>query len=306
MRISVGLPSRGRPLDMVASVVSLFRLASGGNEIDVLLLLDADDTESINAAAHLNETFGVNYQWSDRLAGLGELHNRAVLLTPSDAAWMMWSDRISVITPNWDHELAMGCLQYPNRPLWLDSIHLAGPGQVILPPAWRAAQGAPCFPGIYPFWFDDTYQEELDAFVHGPMRVTLASKCAGPRTQKTNRCRDIEFWVDVFAATRPQRVEQARAIADRLGVKMANPSALIAMYEARDAEMKRRAPALMAQFGEVGEPDASYVAAKKRAEAMVVRWSQPSDPTTWNTPEIIASPQTDGFDGTVLEIGPLP
>lgn len=295
MKISVGLPSRGRPLDMVASVVSLFRLASGGNEIDVILSIDRDDPLTRRAAHDLADRFPerVIVASNDRALGLGERHNNSAGAAPSDAAWMMWSDRISVITPNWDHELAMGCLQYPNRPLWLDSIHLAGPGQVILPPAWRAAQGGPCFPGIYPFWFDDTYQEELGAFVHGPMRLTLASKCAGPRTQKTNRCRDIEFWVDVFAATRPRRVEQARAIADRLGVKMANPSALIAMYEARDAEMKRRAPALMAQFGEAGEPDESYRKALTRASVLLSELTPrgPIDPIE----------QT-----TALEIGSLP
>jgi hypothetical protein len=283
VKISVGLPSRGRPLDMVASAVSLFRLASGGNDICVFLNVDNGDRPTIECAYALQERYQTEREMvlvgcSDRHAGLGELHNHSIALTYGEGAWMMWSDRISVITPNWDHEVAMGCLQYPNRPIWLDSIHLAGPGQIILPPAWRAAQGGPCFPGIYPFWFDDTHQEELDALVHGPIRVALASKCAGPRTLKTNRCRDVEFWVDVFAATRPQRVEQARGIADRLGVQMANPSALIAMYEMRDADMRRRAAELQAQFGEAGEPDASYLEAKARAEFLMTPTAFDNEP----------------------------
>lgn len=274
MQIHIGLPSRGRPIDMVASAVSLFRLASGGNDVVVDLRIDGDDVGSSDATwglknRYLKDPNRVLINVSDRGPGLGELHNAVAAATPPDAAYMMWSDRISVITPNWDHELALSCMQHPNRPLWLDSIHLVGAGQVILPPLWRSVCGQP-FPAIYPFWFDDTHVEELDAFVHGFPRLALASKCAGPRGQRTNRCRDIPFWVDLFTATRPQRIEQAREIAARLGVKQPdNLAQIIGMFNERDAMMKARGAELLGAFGEESEPDASYVAAKERAEGIM-------------------------------------
>ena len=57
MQIHVGLPSRGRPLDMVASAVSLFRLASGAHELCVTVAADIDDTGTAAVADEL----GISY-----------------------------------------------------------------------------------------------------------------------------------------------------------------------------------------------------------------------------------------------------
>ena len=268
MRITVGLPSRGRPLEMVASALSLLRLASGGHDVRITLAIDKDDAPTEAAAADLEDRFNITAWVSDRPYGLGELHNKVAALAGDDAAFLLWSDRVQCISPNWDHELAVGCMQYPNRVLWLDSIHLNGAGQFILPPAWRAAQGDPC-PGLFPFWFEDTHVEELDALVHGFPRVALTSKCAGPRNAKTNRCREVAFWVDVYEALRPKRLEQAAEIVAKLGVPARDMSAENAYFAERMAAMRARAEQLEATFGEASEPDASYLAAKERARAAV-------------------------------------
>ena len=302
MKIVVGLPSRGRPLDLVASAISLYRTASIDHEIAVMLELDADDAESIEVARRVESGykfahFQIIADISDRTPALGERHNRVVDATPADATYLMWSDRISMLGLGWDQQLAVAAMQFPTRPLWIDSVHLTGAGQVILPPAWRAVQGGPCFPALSPFWADDTHVEELDLFVHGIPRMRIEAMCAGPRQQKTNRCRDIEFWVDVFAATRPQRVERAQEICRKLGLPFANPSAMLAMRESIDADMKRRAPELMVQFGEMGELDASYLAAKAAAMRLM---HDAGIGEPWHTPA------TDGFDGKPLEIEAAP
>lgn len=277
MRINVGLPSRGRPLDMIASALSLFRLASGANEISVMVATDEDDyilggvNETNRAAAMLKSSRDVTIVQTPRALGLGELHNAMARRAPPDAAFMLWSDRVLAITPEWDHNLAMGCMQCPNRVIWLDSVHLTGAGQFVLPPAWRAAQGDPC-PGLYPFWFEDTAVEELDAFVHGFPRMSLAAKCAGTRGAKTTRCRDIAFWVSVFAATRPQRLAQAAEIGRKLGVAPpSNLAGIIANFETRDASFIARAPALQEQFGAEGPADETYLAARARAEEILAQ-----------------------------------
>lgn len=265
MKICVGLPSRGRPLDMVASAISLIRLASGGHEVEIILGIDSDDHASLNMAHQMETLENCVALIHDRHEGLGDLVNSLVAACDPDAAFLLWSDRISVTTLQWDHELALGCMQYPNRPLWLDSVHLTGAGQFILPPAWRAAQGATC-PGLFPFWFIDTAIEELDAYVHGFPRVALASKAAGPRGFKTNRMRDVAFWIDVFAATRLERLVQAAMIAKKLGVPTRDNKELFHYFAARDIEMKGRAAVLTDAFGELGPPDETYRAAKLKAE----------------------------------------
>lgn len=270
MQISVGLPSRNRPLDMVASAISLFRLASGTHDVRVIIATDSDDRESRLDMRALAKEFGERLFpfYADRPHGLGQLHNAMNLITDREAAFVLWSDRLHVITPSWDHAVAVSCMQFPNRVLWLDSVHLQGPGQFILPPAWRAAQGAPC-PGIYPFWFEDSAVEEIDAFVHGFPRVCVPAQCAGARHLPTQRLRDLPFWIDVFAATRPQRIEQSKEIAAKLGVKWRERLEELRYFEARDVSFRQRAAQLEQTCSDPEPPDETYVAAKARAEAMM-------------------------------------
>jgi len=258
MKINIGLPSRGRPLDMVASAISLIRLSSGVHDITITLGVDEDDAPTRRMADQLTENCTALV--TPRHCGLGNLVNALCATTLEDAAFMLWSDRISVTTLGWDQELAVGCMQFPNRPIWLDSVHLAGAGQFILPPAWRAVQGPPC-PPLYPFWFIDTAVEEIDAYVHGFPRIALAAKAAGPRGFKTNRMRDVEFWIDLFQAQRGQRLAEAERIRKELGALAVDTDPYVAHFEQRMEEMRSRAPVLKEAFGEQGPEDDTYKAA---------------------------------------------
>jgi len=269
MQIHVGLPSRGRPLDMVASAVSLFRLASGAHDVRVMVAADIEDTDTFAVADELGQQYhGLSVEARERPLGLGEIHNQLASETPPDAAFLLWSDRLQVITPGWDQALALACMSNPKRVLWLDSVHLAGAGQFILPPAWRASHGAPC-PGLFPAWFEDTAVEEVDAFVHGFPRVSIAAQAAGARKLPTTRLRDLPFWIDLFAATRFERIHQAMLIADKLGVTWEDRPEVAAVFEARDRSFHERAAMMEQQFGDPGPPDATYLAAKARAEAIM-------------------------------------
>ena len=206
------------------------------HDVRLTLAIDSDDRQSGLAAEQLRHWEGlaaIQIEQFERPLGLGELHNAMAGYTRSDAAFLLWSDRIQVITPGWDQALALAAMQFPKRVLWLDSVHLAGPGQFILPPAWRAAQGPPC-PAIYPFWFEDSAVEEIDAFVHGFPRVAVDAKCAGARRLSTTRCRDLPFWINLYAAQRPQRIEDSRRIADALGVTWQERPDVLAYFETRD------------------------------------------------------------------------
>lgn len=273
MKITVGIPSRGRPLDLIASVLTLDKLKSGGNQIEYLIAVDSDKREDFEAECwvQIGRRFATDlrFVFGPRPLGLGELHNRMAEACEPDATFMLWSDRVVPITEDWDHAIATAVMQYPTRVLWLDSIHLVGAGQFILPPAWRAAlPGNPC-PGYFPFWFEDSAVEEVDAFVHGFPRMATWAKCAGPRTAKTNRMRDLEFWIRFYASLRPQRLAEAKIIAANLGVAPRDNTEIIAHWERRDADFISRAPQLTEQYGAEGEPDESYLKAKANAEAIM-------------------------------------
>jgi len=204
-----------------------------------------------------------------RPLGLGELHNRMVAATDPEAAFVLWSDRIVPVDMQWDHAVAFAVMQHPLRMLWIDSHHLEGAGQPVIPPAWRAAYTGPLFPAVAPYWFDDTALEEIDIYVNAPPRVACWAKCAGPRTAKTNRCRDVAFWCDFFARTQPQRVAEAVVIRQKLGLAPRDMKDEISHFAQRIAQMAARAPELEAQYGAEGPPDDSYLAAKARAEKLL-------------------------------------
>ena len=267
MKITVGIPSRDRPLELAAAILSLDKTKSGGHEIEFIIGHDHNDGRTVEVVSQLVAMgLPVRSSFGPRPTGLGEIHNRLIGETEADSPFLLWSDRLVSADMQWDHGIAMTVLEFPTRVIWFDSHHLVGPGQFILPPRWRKALGRENpTPGIYPYWFEDTAVEELDALVHGFPRVALHQKAAGPRTAKTTRCRDLHFWIDVFAATRVDRIRQAKKIAKALGIPPRDNTEVMTYVTMRDADFHSRADELMERYGAPGDPDPSYIEAKERA-----------------------------------------
>ena len=272
MKITVGIPSRDRPLELAAAVLSLDKTRSGGHQVEYIVGHDHNDSRTAEVVSQLVSIgLAVRSSFGPRPLGLGEIHNRMIAETDPDAAFLLWSDRLVAVDMHWDHGIAMTVLEFPTRRIWMDSHHLVGPGQPIMTPMWRKALGQENpYPAIFPFWFDDSAAEEIDALLHGFPRVALHHKCAGPRTAKTTRCRDLDFWIDVFAATRPDRVRQARKIGAHMGIFPKENPEVMGYFTQRDADFHARAEALMEQFGAPGLPDETYLMAKEQAERLLV------------------------------------
>lgn len=272
MKITVGVPSRDRPLELAAAILSLDKTRSGGHDVEYIVGHDHNDFRTVEVVSQLVALgLPVRSSFGPRPLGLGEIHNRMISETDADSPFMLWSDRLVAVDMQWDHGIAMTVLEFPTRVLWCDSHHLVGPAQFILTPMWRQALGREKpTPGIYPFWFEDSAVEELDALVHGFPRVALHQKCAGPRTAKTTRCRDLHFWIDVFTATRADRVRQAALIAKGMGIAARDNTDVMAWFERRDADFHSRAEELMERYGAPGEPDPSYIEAKEQAARLLM------------------------------------
>ena len=268
MKITVGIPSRGRPLELAASVLTLDKTRCGAHAVEFIVAHDHDDGRTMEVVSQLTSMgLPLRSSFGPRPLGLGEIQNRLLAESDPDSVFLLWSDRLVPISEQWDHGIATAVLEFPNRILWMDSIHLQGAGQYIVTPMWRAAlPDGKIAPGCYPFWFEDTAVEEDDAFVFGLPRISIWPKAAGPRTDKTNRMRDLPFWIGFFAATRTARIARAREIAKRLGLPARDNADLIAHFEARDQEFLSRTDELTAQYSAGGEPDETYLRAKMAAE----------------------------------------
>jgi len=69
----------------------------------------------------------------------------------------------------------------------------------------------------FPFWFTDTWLDEIALMLGRKAPVRVEWKPQGQRG-KTTRMRDLAFWAWVFEAARPERIEDARKLAALAGI----------------------------------------------------------------------------------------
>ncbi len=273
MKVAITLVTRNRPLGMTGVVMSLWRLKTGNNDLEFHIGLDEDDPESIVAAELLKEEAPVNLVIGPRPIARGEVENRTLQFVRDADVVTMLTDRTFCITPGWDHAILKGAHEQPKRVLWWSSPDDNGCVMPIIPKAWLAACDHKWSPEIFPFWFDDTWNQHVDLMVHGAPSLKVLASYSGARAQ-TSRARDFRFWIEVFHATFPQRLEQARRMADVLGVEWKARPEVSDYMEAHYRRLIENIPDLEKTYGDDREPGPEYLAAKARAAKFVMETAE--------------------------------
>lgn len=120
--ISILLPARGRPKNLKTSVGSLFDLAAKPDEVEVIVILDDDDSCLREEMGILRDNkYADNIQVSiDKRLGYSAMHRYYQQCV--DAArgdWLfMWNDDIDMVTKGWDdltRDAPAFCVQFPRR-----------------------------------------------------------------------------------------------------------------------------------------------------------------------------------------------
>src|SRR5271170_6775977 len=94
MKITIGVPSRGRSLELAAAVLALWKMRSQGHEVSFVIAYDEDDVATLDAVAGLRMlNVPTLSSPGPRPLGLGELHNRMVAATDPEAAFVLWIGR---------------------------------------------------------------------------------------------------------------------------------------------------------------------------------------------------------------------
>jgi hypothetical protein len=106
MLLSVLLPTRERPEQLVSSVSTLLDFARYPEQVQVCYASDSDDPDTAKAISHLSRSQDVHYVMP-RL-GYDRLHEYCNALTAeATGTWtMMWNDDALMCSPQWDDELA--------------------------------------------------------------------------------------------------------------------------------------------------------------------------------------------------------
>lgn len=273
MKITVCIASRERPAALVGVVMALHRMRSTKHELDFVIGLDEDDERTAKHLEAFEGELAPLYSVGPAPAVRGAIENRMIVAANKAAdnavdAVTLMSDRTFNITPAWDEWLARAVSAMPKRVLWWQCPEDPGCIVPIIPRAYLEAIDWTWSPELFPFWWDDTWNQEIDLMIHGLKSQKARCTYSGARGTTANG-REFAFWLDVFARTRDRRRELAATVADRLGLKLeprADVDSYFAMY---DAQMRERCPAFEERFGDTRPPPERYLAARSRAVELV-------------------------------------
>jgi hypothetical protein len=277
MKIAYAIPSRGRPYELTAVVVSAWTLRCKAHDIRFLVALDEDDTPSQDALRRLAAESDIPVQWDcrPRPMSLGSKWNRLIPEWSEAEIVSMMSDRVFVTTLNWDDILAKAAATYPNRILWWSCpINPHNTFPAIPMSFLRACDNRP-FPEIFPFWWTDTWLNELDHMVFMNPTLKLPCQLIFNPNHRSTQLRDLAFWGRVFEATRAKRIRKAVEIAHRLGrtgitedVIRGDP-ALMDWCRRQDQHLQKNASEFERLMSDPAPPSESYLQAKAEAERLL-------------------------------------
>lgn len=274
MKIAMILPTRGKPHVAAAIVNAGQYLASGRHEITWILGVDDDDPtwRCLTADAELGKTAILSN--APRARALGMIYNRCAEAAPPDTdIYCQFVDDGVIASVDWDQ-------------IMIDRLALLPKSLGVI--SWQATDnpvnmGNPCFTrewyqlaGFYtsyfPFWWDDTWLSEKYSFVTGSFTWIVPELRIVCRKSVTRRMRDLMFWVEFFAETRKERIEEARIIRENLDMPLpGNFGWIVEQWEARDRQMRLNVPGLEATMGAHEDTEASplYIEARDRALAHI-------------------------------------
>lgn len=269
MKIACILPTRGKASLAAASIEIAAELASGQHEIVFVVALDSDDIAS-------QSFFNINYPGiilsvEPRPEGYGALWNRcATLAEVSDAdVFVALSTDIFITAPNWDQLIGMGLQKSPIKEAliaWNDPVAPGLANQIIFSKEWVAHNGM--FPEHFPFWFIDTWVDEVFSFATGSTIPIIQELTVTGKRGRTMRLRELDFWWPYFSARRGERMTQARIIQHRLMIE-ATQSGIDTVrkhWERRDESFKPMYDSFQKSIGDPGEPTPEYLSIKAKAE----------------------------------------
>lgn len=271
LRVTVAIVTRGRPAALIGVVMALWRLRSGAHDLEFAFGFDSDDETRHDALSILRtDNLPIRNLVGSRGITRGHIVNRIVRACRRDADVVTpLTDWTFPITPGWDDVLAQGAQQFPTRLTWWSCPHIPGCVVPAIPRAWCEAAGWAISPEIFPFWWDDTWLEEVDAILSGGPCLKLPASFAGTHG-KTTRGRDFAFWGRIFAGTRHMRIAQADAMAAALGLPRPELSdGLLARFEANDRFQQDKADEFERIFGDGSQPTEAYLAVKSAALRLI-------------------------------------
>jgi hypothetical protein len=215
--------TKERPAGAVTAVQSLHATASGEHLIKYIIGVDADDIHTGQTLRQMSWKGGVQPRLMEfnQAKTLGDRWNAmassAMCFGEKPNVLGLIADDMVCITQNWDIGAAgilakgYGCFH------WTEAKDPNNCTYPFVSEPWYNANGR-LFSGWFPFWFDDTWLQQVYAFVHGTEPPRITDMILGGLRGYTRGMRDLRFWVEFFGATLILRVQEAEDIRNKLGL----------------------------------------------------------------------------------------
>lgn len=215
MKLTVALPSRGRPFRLQDVITNLRQLESGRHEIAYVVGCDADDPQTVSMARVLwAQDKRVIPFCNERMSSLGDMVNVIARAFPADAYCSLCDD-VEILTQNWDEAIHDAWQAEPNGVWWWRTLKQRPATYAIVSEGWRRASGR-IFTDYFPFWWDDMWL--MQVWMMASQGPTLwLDAVLDDRAQNTQRMRDLLFWADFYTRMKSERQKEAARIAQRLG-----------------------------------------------------------------------------------------
>lgn len=269
MRITVIIPSRGRPAGLLSVLTALDALSTGSHEITYALIVDADDDDTlIHANQWQNSKMlprNTHVIVGERSAGLFKRINE-VCGAFSAEVYCQINDDVYPLTQHWD-AMFQGLSEQLPAFAWQEKNDSANATYIAITERWRKAIGR-MYPEYFPFWFVDTWLLEVHLLAFAKPIGVINQLQLGGKRGKTRNMRDLGFWFRMFVATRGERIEEAKTLAREFGftLNMAERADKIAVLEENDARQFASVPEYEKLFQGEQAKDELYDAAKAAAE----------------------------------------
>jgi hypothetical protein len=280
MRLTLCIASRGRPLDLIRTITETDKRIAHPHETTISVALDKDD-ESLPADLPVTRSHLV---WSvaAREDSLGAKYNRCAENAKADA-YVLGADDNIFITQGWDDLIRYRMVEFSNQFGFVYFGRLDGtlPTQMAIPSQLVEAQGG-LFPTYWPFWFHDTWTDEI---AHKTGRILWADIAVEEINDrgKSRGLRDVKFWAELFEVTRPQREALGEALSRQFNPGWMNTQLLqrsdILRAFFSNRTIRLRDPATAGHFERRMSFDAPaderYLRIKANAESMLAEMNRP-------------------------------
>ncbi len=113
--VSILLPTRGRPKDLVQSIDSLWSLAEDKSHLEFILKVDDDDSETIHIAKKLESMLPMKTIVSPKGLGFRSMHLWVnEMCSVANGEWVIiWNDDARMRTEGWDNKILRIGIDHP-------------------------------------------------------------------------------------------------------------------------------------------------------------------------------------------------